>query len=164
MDHSKMNHAMMDHGDMPQGDHESSCSMNMSFTWSYKDTCVVFNWWHIKTKFQFVISCLIVASLATYYEYLRFKFVKYASETTGSNRVSITTNNNSISQIARREKLCRTFHYGIQVGFSFMLMLIFMTYNGWLMLAVVIGAAFGYYRWNDSLVALPMEQRSLACH
>jgi len=159
-----MNHAMMDHGDMPQGDHESSCSMNMLFTWSYKDTCVVFNWWHIRTRLQFIISCLIVVGLATYYEYLKFRFVKYASETTASNRVSTTTNGSGVSQIARREKFYRTIHYGIQVGFSFMLMLVFMTYNGWLMLAVVVGAALGYYRWNDSLVSLPMEQRSLACH
>lgn len=141
------NHAGMDHGDMKH----NSCSMNMSFTWSYEDTCIIFEWWHIRSLIQFLISCIIIVSLSIYYEYLKYKFAKSASE------------NNAIRS-QRNEKWHKAIQYGIQVGFSFMLMLVFMTYNGWLMICIVIGSTIGHYRWNDAIVQLSTEQRSLACH
>lgn len=156
-----MDHSKMDHGDMvtsPVADHESQCSMNMSFSWAYKDTCIIFDWWHIRTKSHLLLSCLVIASLAVYYEYLKYKFTKYSLETLASNRLS------SNNMTYNNDKLRRSIFYGIQVGFSFMLMLVFMTYNGWLMLAVVFGATLGYYFWSDSTTSIQNEQSSLACH
>ena len=50
----------------------------------------------------------------------------------------------------------------IQVTLSFLLMLIFMTYNVWLCLAVVIGAATGYFlfSWKKSVIVDVTEH----CH
>lgn len=147
MNHAGMNHKGMKHGDM----NPDSCSMNMSFTWSYQNTCIIFEWWHIRSLLQFLISCIIIVSLSIYYEYLKYKFAKNSSET-------------NVTRSQRNEKWHRAIQYGIQVGFSFMLMLVFMTYNGWLMLCIVIGATIGHYKWNDSVVQSSSEQRSLACH
>ena len=38
--------------------------------------------------------------------------------------------------------------YGFQVIYSFWLMLVFMTYNGWYMLAVGVGAGLGNCIWG----------------
>ena len=147
MNHDTMNHKGMDHGDM----NHNSCSMNMSFTWSYQDTCIIFEWWHIHSLLQFLISCIIIVSLSIYYEYLKYKFVKFANE------------NNAIRS-QRNERWNKALQYGIQVGFSFMLMLVFMTYNGWLMICIVVGATIGHFKWNDAMLQSSTEQRPLACH
>lgn len=48
----------------------------------------------------------------------------------------------------------QTFLHGIQVLVSYMLMLVFMTYNTWLCAAVVLGSATGYFLfgWRESVV------------
>lgn len=44
--------------------------------------------------------------------------------------------------------------HGVQVLVSYMLMLVFMTYNTWLCAAVVLGSAVGYFLfgWRESVV------------
>jgi copper transporter 1 len=67
----------MDHSmpDMPMDD---MCSMNMLLSWDYNNLCLLSSSWHIKTLPQFIVSLLLVAVLATGYEYLRVR-VKRAS-------------------------------------------------------------------------------------
>ncbi|SCU86939.1 LAFA_0E03840g1_1 [Lachancea sp. 'fantastica'] len=143
-----MKHSEMNHGDMNQG-HKDMCSMNMLFTWNYENTCVVFKWWHIRTVPQLVFSMIVIILISHLYEYLKY----YAGR-------SVATGG---SGNGRSAKISRASWYGLQVGFSFMLMLVFMTYNGWLMLAVVMGAAWGNYSWGNSTVDNG-GTRSLACH
>lgn len=50
------------------------------------------------------------------------------------------TNNRDVSI-----RIKSAFLYAFLVGYSFMLMLVFMTYVGWYMLAVVVGAGIGNY-------------------
>lgn len=58
--------------------------------------------------------------------------------------------------------LYQTFLHIVQVTLSFLLMLIFMTYNTWLCLAVVLGAALGYFLfgWKKSVIVDVTEH----CH
>ncbi|CAR21721.1 low-affinity Cu transporter [Lachancea thermotolerans CBS 6340] len=150
-----MEHSMMDHGDMGHGDmgHDDMCSMNMLFTWNYKNTCVVFKWWHIRTLPHLLLSMIVVAASAYLYEYMKYYSAKStASRAAGAANLSHT----------KAAKMKSASWYGAQVGFSFMLMLVFMTFNGWLMLAVVAGAAWGHYSWGHLTEGL--AHNSLACH
>ncbi|EAT34445.1 AAEL013309-PA [Aedes aegypti] len=58
--------------------------------------------------------------------------------------------------------LFQTFLHILQVTLSFLLMLIFMTYNTWLCIAVVLGAALGYFLfgWKKSVIVDVTEH----CH
>lgn len=58
--------------------------------------------------------------------------------------------------------LYQTFLHILQVTLSFLLMLIFMTYNTWLCVAVVLGAALGYFLfgWKKSVIVDVTEH----CH
>ncbi|XP_049531440.1 high affinity copper uptake protein 1 isoform X2 [Anopheles darlingi] len=58
--------------------------------------------------------------------------------------------------------LYQTVLHIVQVSLSFLLMLIFMTYNTWLCLAVVLGAALGYFLfgWKKSVIVDVTEH----CH
>lgn len=49
----------------------------------------------------------------------------------------------------------------MQVGVGFLLMLVAMTYNGWLFLAVCIGAGLGYFVFAKSRALVP-QQANLA--
>ncbi|QLL30266.1 hypothetical protein HG536_0A00830 [Torulaspora globosa] len=144
------------HGDMDMGDSDS-CSMNMLFTWSYKNTCVIFRWWHIKTIYDLFLSFLAILFLSYLYEYLRYYIYK-------SQQNHGVLPGNSSSPERRRNKLYQSCWYGLQVGFSFMLMLVFMTYNGWLMIAVVLGATWGHYSWGARVKSATDEIPSMACH
>jgi copper transporter 1 len=50
--------------------------------------------------------------------------------------------------------------YAILMGISFWLMLVFMTYNGYLMIALVLGAGVGHYVFGQEKPAA----RSISCH
>lgn len=43
----------------------------MLFNWQVKDVCVVFEWWHIHTAIDLLLSCTAVFCIAAGYEYLR---------------------------------------------------------------------------------------------
>ncbi|GBP55499.1 High affinity copper uptake protein 1 [Eumeta japonica] len=53
-----------------------------------------------------------------------------------------------------RVHIWQTVLHGLQVLISYMLMLVFMTYNVWLCAAVVLGSATGYFLfgWRESVV------------
>jgi copper transporter 1 len=43
----------------------------MLFNWQVNDVCVVFEWWHIHTAVDLLLSCIAVFCIAAGYEYLR---------------------------------------------------------------------------------------------
>lgn len=51
----------------------------------------------------------------------------------------------------------------VQVGWSYILMLVAMTYNGWLFLAVCVGAGLGYYIFGKCRQSFSREQNE-HCH
>ncbi|KAJ1654079.1 copper transpport protein [Dispira simplex] len=61
----------------------------------------------------------------------------------------------------RRTRAIRAFFYSLQVFYSFLLMLIFMTYNCYLVISVVIGAAIGHFFFAPDDMA---GFRSMSCH
>lgn len=161
MKHSMMNHNNdmdMSHSyndyssSMNHADESNMCAMNMSFTWSYKNICIIFPWWHIKDITHLAFSCIVIICWACFYEYLKY-YIKISSKSQ-----SISSANGNYRSIQWKKSLW----YGLQVGLSFLLMLVFMTYNGWLMLSVVMGATLGYYYWGS--YADEYNNSSLACH
>ena len=153
MNTGSIDHAGDNHGNMGSDD----CSMNMIFSWSYKDTCVVFRWWHIRTLTGLICSSLLVSFLSYAYEFMKY----YIQKKQFNSSSSISIINDPI--LGRQNRLIKSSWYGIQVGFSFFLMLVFMTYNGWLMIAVVLGSIWGNYSWGY-FADFSNEQMSLTCH
>ncbi|PGH28534.1 solute carrier family 31 (copper transporter), member 1 [[Emmonsia] crescens] len=69
MDHS-MHQAGMDHGngDMDMG---GQCSMNMHFTFSSHNLCIIFKQWRITGPFSLLFSLIAIALLTAGYEGIR---------------------------------------------------------------------------------------------
>ncbi|KAE9962986.1 hypothetical protein BLS_009814 [Venturia inaequalis] len=157
MDHSMMDHSGMDHGHMDHGNMDMHrCSMNMLFTWSTQDLCIVFRGWHVHDTFSLIWTLLAIIALTAGYEGVRELSRRYEMETLirleGLPR-------GSRAQVERHSKIYKAFLYAVQVFYSFFIMLLFMTYNGWVMLAVAVGSFVGYLAFGQG-----SSTKTVACH
>ncbi|KAF7310449.1 FAD-binding FR-type domain-containing protein [Mycena chlorophos] len=197
MDHTGMDHGDggMDHGDhtMPM----VKCAMNMLWNTQIIDTCIVFRSWHISSHAFFLGSCIAIVGLGVLYEYLRAfqksldirialallaegKGKARARSVSRSGRSSpdedaglltgrrmfkiATTGGTPVPFLLR---LLRAGLYGATVFLSFFLMLVFMTYNAYLILATVLGAALGHFIFGGTIdieKVLGDESKGMACH
>ncbi|EME79429.1 uncharacterized protein MYCFIDRAFT_34933 [Pseudocercospora fijiensis CIRAD86] len=165
----------MDHGGMDHGDMGSMCSMNMLFTWNTKNLCVVFEGWRVTGVWSLIYTILAVIALTAGYEAVReasrrFE-LQHARKIEGLHHSSgsIPTPNerssllglagNSVAAEEKKGKTIKAVLYGVQVFYSFFIMLLFMTYNGWIMIAVGVGATIGYMLFSESSAT-----KSAACH
>jgi len=169
-----MDHGGMDHGDMDMG---GQCSMNMLFTWSSKDLCIIFRQWRVTGTFSLILSLVAIVLLTAGYECIREISRRYeqqhsaemaAYSTSGSSASPQPNESSSLLVVGRDSKaaaerkgtIIKGLLYALQVFYSFFIMLLFMTYNGWIMLAVAIGAFVGYIAFGRSLTST----KSVACH
>ncbi|KAG5989284.1 hypothetical protein E4U54_004378 [Claviceps lovelessii] len=147
MDHAGHDHAAMGHGDMDHGGHgghggmDDMCSMSMLFTWDTNNLCIVFRQWHVRSTPGLIASLLAVVFLAMGYEALRALSRKYEHAV---NRRIVAMPRQNQENASRQGHVVKAVFYGVQNFYAFMLMLIFMTYNGWVMIAVSLGAFLGY--------------------
>lgn len=174
MDHTGMDHGHMGHGDMDMGGDQ--CSMNMIFTWSSKNLCIVFRQWRITGTFSLILSLIAVALLTAGYECVReisrryeqshnARMAAFSSSGTSDAQVEgprswLVVGRDSKLSADRQGMLVKAALYAIQVFYSFFIMLLFMTYNGWVMLAVTVGAFIGYLGFGAGMTAT----KSVACH
>ncbi|CAN9204049.1 unnamed protein product [Alternaria alternata] len=172
-----MDHSHMDHGghmghDMPgMGGDGPKCNMNMLFTWDTTDLCIVFPSWHISGTGSLIFSLLAVVLLTAGYEAIREISRRYEAYSKGimegprgdadeSSSLLGPGRNGGVGRSADQQmKMIKAVLYAVQVFYSFFIMLLFMTYNGWIMLAVAVGAFVGYLMFSQS-----SSTKSVACH
>ncbi|CED84906.1 Copper transporter [Phaffia rhodozyma] len=180
----------MDHGDHSGHNMPSmaqKCTMHMLFNWQVEDTCVVFRSWHISNWLGMVMSCLAIILIALGYEWTKHKLALYDRRVAASlfpARTSPSRTSSGMSSptqdsptypigyvvgIPPTARLVRATGYALSVFISFFLMLVFMTYNGYLILATVVGAGVGHYVYNQDMEPLSvlnpaLSSSSLACH
>ncbi|OTA92032.1 hypothetical protein M434DRAFT_22079 [Hypoxylon sp. CO27-5] len=165
MDHSHMDHSQMDHGDMGHGDmgHGNMpmpmCSMNMLFTWDTTNLCIVFRQWHIRGTTSLVFSLLAIIAISAGYEALREGIRRYESWV-AAKQDAAPRRSSQAGAIGRRAHIVKAVLYGVQNFYAFMIMLVFMTYNGFVMISVALGAGLGYYFFGSHTKAV----KETACH
>lgn len=158
MDHS-MHSSGMDMPDMPDMPEHRMCKMSMLLTTEYEDVCVLTSKWHIYNFRDLILSMIAIIILTALYELLKNWTLKW------ENRNSV--NSISSQSAIKKFKLNSSIVYGFTVFYSFIIMLIFMTFNVWLMIAVAIGAAVGkYFFTSNSVSAIQANTipNSLNCH
>jgi len=160
------------------------CKMNMLFTWDTTDLCIVFRSWHVSNNFTLIIYLLLVVALCAGYEAVRELSRRYEAavirRVEGAPTTSLTVDDDVNEPAARSSNsslprwllgnerqrsqtvgnCVRAGLYGVQVFYSFFIMLLFMTYNGWVMFAVAIGAFIGH--WAFGLKT--SSTKTVACH
>lgn len=168
------------------------CSMHMLWNTQIIDTCVVFSQWHIRSNLQFVFSFFAIVALGMLYEYLRVfsrdfdKLIAMKMRIQSGRRTPLTASGHSSPErhgdaeergllnglrVARNQgfavpplhRVMRAVLYGASVGLSFFLMLVFMTYNAYLIFAVIFGAAVGHYILGGTMEPNGPD-KGMACH
>lgn len=163
-------HMIKSTDDQMTTDMEMDHGMSMSFHFGYNET-ILFDWWNINTIGGLIGSMIGIFILAMLYEGLKYwrehlfrkaiAAVQYCANVKGN-----ITDENKASQFMEqiimpptmnmlsKDHGIQTLLHMIQMIVSYLLMLIFMTYNVWLCLAVVFGAGLGYFLfgWRKSVV------------
>ncbi|KAJ8126667.1 hypothetical protein O1611_g6972 [Lasiodiplodia mahajangana] len=78
----------------------------------------------------------------------------------GIERIGGGAGSSSEVPIGQRARIVKAVLYGVQNFYAFMIMLLFMTYNGYVMIAVAVGAGLGYYLFGSHTRAT----KETACH
>jgi len=182
----------MGDGDMDMG---GKCSMNMLWNTQIIDTCIVFPQWHIRSTGGFVWSFFAIVALGVLYEWLRAsqkaldRRIAQTLVITGKGKTSVRGGGPASVEgsperaglltgrmvlrpqdvsIPIPARLVRSALYGFNVFLSFFLMLVFMTYNAYLILAVVLGAALGHFVLGSYMdvdaVLNGAGDKGMACH
>jgi len=172
-----------DHGS--SGGHDAHSMMMMVFHFGCKEV-ILFEQWSIDSLGGLIASVLFIALMAACYEGLKYyreylfwktyNSLQYRAVTLPEKAavVNVSAEDNSrvhmVGEVIHKQPptmfssmhIYQTILHIIQVTLSFMLMLIFMTFNVWLCAAVVFGAAIGYFLfgWKKSVIVDVTEH----CH
>ncbi|TFK66537.1 Ctr copper transporter [Pluteus cervinus] len=176
---------------MPMG---PQCSMHMLWNTQIADTCIVFKSWHISTNFGFVIACLVIVGLGVLYEYLRVlqqRLDVHVANTLvaqGRGKVRASSGRSTPDRVGEESglltgqrlfktttpvplvfRILRAGVYGATVFLSFFLMLVFMTYNAYLITATVVGATLGHYIFastinTEAVLSGVASGKGMSCH
>ncbi|KAE8750996.1 hypothetical protein FOCC_FOCC002424 [Frankliniella occidentalis] len=155
---------------------------SMIFHFGFNET-ILFDCWKTTSPTTLFASCLGIIILSALYEGLKYfreylfwksynKNVQYRSVEIPGNKnvvrddqvvtmVGEVITKQPLSMFSRMHAL-QTFLHVIQLTISYLLMLIFMTFNVWLCISVVFGAALGYFMfgWKKPVVVDVTEH----CH
>lgn len=182
MDHSSMGHNDHAHHDMTtpsvhttHGDHgnhgggsghEGHMGMAMTFYFGYTNVELLFSGLVINSAGEMVLACIGVFLLAALYEGLKIgrEFLLRRSQVNvrynsmplpGSDGTVVMETHKTVGQrMLSPAHFLQTLLHVLQVVLSYMLMLVFMTYNGYLCIAVALGAGAGYFlfSWKKAIV------------
>ncbi|BES93777.1 copper uptake protein [Nesidiocoris tenuis] len=145
--------------------------MSMFFHFGVQESAILFKFWSISTLSGLLLSMGLIFLASISHEGIKFyrnrleksRRAKYltvgGAEAGGPKPPSsdtiaqiipsdVRTVNPRVSRLSL-EHILATLVYGIQVTLSLCLMLVFMTYNVWLCLAMVLGSCVGYFFFND---------------
>ncbi|KAI0160350.1 Ctr copper transporter family-domain-containing protein [Xylariaceae sp. FL1272] len=187
MDHGDMDHGDGGHGghEMPM-----MCNMNMLFTWDTNNLCIIFRQWRVTGTWSLISSLLIIVAICAGYEVVREATRRYElwltsgdgytcrsrdcgqqqsqenvtenSSLLGTERIGGNNSGGPASEatISQRARIVKAVLYAVQTFYAFMIMLLFMTYNGYVMIAVTVGAGLGFYFFGSHT----RGTKETACH
>jgi len=156
---------------MPSNDTMDHCKpgmMSMSFHASAIEPEILFSFWKSCNVWGMLLSCFITFLIAIFLEILKAirrrvsrrnfihaheRMIESNSNNTNSSGAPVM-HRNTVKDVIRKNltlpHLLQSVLYGAQVLIGMLLMLIFMTYNVWLCIALVVGAVVGFVFFGDS--------------
>ncbi|KZT57797.1 Ctr-domain-containing protein [Calocera cornea HHB12733] len=163
------------------------CSMNMLWNTQVEGTCVVFRQWHIGNMGEFIGSFIAILLLGLLFEYLRVLQVKMekriaasmvrergvehapGTESPGEEALLLArASRMGVAKVAIYPRIIRACLYASSTALSAFLMLVFMTYNAYLILAVVLGAGIGQFIFEANIdpeaVLFGVNTKGAVCH
>ncbi|XP_055379727.1 high affinity copper uptake protein 1 [Condylostylus longicornis] len=159
MDHQHMGHHNMDHSTMHNHGGHGDDDMKMYFHAGTRER-ILWEGWKTESDLQFGLSCLALIAVSFLYEGLRYIRERFYHKVAKDEALKLMQMQNGqgccagalphvertiTSQIFNKSHAIQTILHVIQITVSYLLMLVFMTFNYWLCLSVLIGCTLGYF-------------------
>lgn len=152
----------------------------MLWNWRIVDSCILAGSWHIKNNAMFAASCVGAALLVVVLEFLRRlssewdafllrQFQRQLRIQQGALASAAPANccDNGPAATLRThyatfratslQQLVRAVLHGITLGLAYILMLIVMSFNGFIFISIVLGAILGKFLCDWMVVRIPFE-------
>uniref|UniRef100_A0A6N2LG69 Copper transport protein n=1 Tax=Salix viminalis TaxID=40686 RepID=A0A6N2LG69_SALVM len=148
--------------------------MHMTFYWSREVTILV-NSWHTKTWLSYSLSLLACLLASIFYQYLENRRMRLKTIAAGSVKgkpsPSATTDEPLLQKTGggggkvrwSAARVGETVLFGINSGIGYLLMLVVMSFNGGVFLAVVLGLAIGYLLFRSEDQNSTILENPCAC-
>ncbi|KAI1128769.1 Ctr copper transporter family-domain-containing protein [Nemania abortiva] len=125
-----------------------ACKVSMLWNWDTIDTCFIADSWHIHSQGAFAGFCIGVIILVIFLEFLRYAGRQYDQYLINQHQkyqgvqpdVPMTPFRPSILQHAIRALL-----HTLAFATAYLLMLLAMYFNGYIIISIIIGAFIGYF-------------------
>ncbi|KIW72662.1 hypothetical protein PV04_00840 [Phialophora macrospora] len=160
----------MSMGDMEMG---GSCKISMLWNWYTIDTCFLARSWHVRSRGAFAASCIGVALLAVSMEFMRRVGKEYDTailaqfqRTVAARAADFKTPNSCEGRVSEPrfvifratplQQLIRAVIHGVTFGIAYILMLLAMYYNGYIIISIFIGAGLGKFLCDWMVQRVPV--------
>lgn len=130
--------AMDDVGGMPM-------PMSMSFNFDVNPV-LLFSFWQPKDAVTLAASCLLIFFMTVAFEALKAYREKLYIDSRSSPNTQLLSSEESPSckSMFHPSHLLQTVLYTAQITLGYSLMLLFMSFNGFVAITIIVGAAFGF--------------------
>ncbi|SPO46771.1 related to copper transport protein [Moesziomyces antarcticus] len=148
-----MNHSGM--GGMDGGMGGASCKISMLWNWYTIDACFLSSSWHVTTKATFAVSCIGVVLMVVCLEALRragVEFDKALSRQLLQRKLVLesdlppeATTRQVVIRVTPLQQLARAVLHAVTFGLAYIIMLLAMYFNGYIILSIILGAGIGKF-------------------
>jgi len=149
--------------------------MSMTFNFNYKNVDILFPGITVNSVEGMICACIVMFILAILYEGLKvlresllsnhrcqekaqqppeYSPPTQMTSSSSNDQVLVVNQNSRFTKMFKSPHITQTFLHLIQVTVSYMLMLVVMSYNGYLAISIISGATVGYFLfgWNKTSV------------
>ncbi|KAI8220960.1 hypothetical protein K4K54_008190 [Colletotrichum sp. SAR 10_86] len=159
----------MDHGSADTAD----CKVSMLWNWNTIDACFLSSSWQIRNRGMMAASCIGVVLLVVMLEFLRIISKKYdnlilaqmrrrgqvvlaaSASAVGhddvkdgcarSTAVSSRASRKIVMRASPVQQILRTILHAVTFGVAYVVMLLAMYFNGYIIISIIVGAGLGKY-------------------
>ena len=129
--------------DMPESDESIIVSMQMTFGFKEKVT-ILFDDWAVDNKGMYALALILILLLT-----IAFEFVQYLKKNVQRERSDSSDSPNQANGRVKRDVfrhiLMNAFLHLVGITFTYVLMLLAMTFNGGIFIVIVLGLTFGNF-------------------
>ncbi|PVF96560.1 Ctr copper transporter [Serendipita vermifera] len=143
----------------------------MLWNWYTVDACFISSDWHVRSKVAFAFTVICIFILVALVEGVRRFGREYDRRLVRLAKASFTKMDDSSSSSVVAfvptwsQQSIRAAIFGVQFGAAYILMLLAMYYNGFVIFAIILGGTFGHFVFGRDTVAhdLSNENKGASC-
>ncbi|KAG8933814.1 hypothetical protein FRC02_011136 [Tulasnella sp. 418] len=159
-----------------------TCKISMLWNWYTVDACFISRQWHIRSKVAFAFSVICVFLLVGLVEGVRRlgreydrRLIQQARLAAGTTSPPSTTKDSEgfVQSTPRlftytpswKHQILRGLIFGVHFGAAYILMLLAMYYNGYMIFAIILGGTAGFIVFGRDTITLngPEDSRGAIC-